>query len=156
MKKSKYKEFKQGIYKPINKDKCLNKGDIIYRSQLEFRLMRMCDKNPSVLEWSSESVIIPYKNPIKGTISRYFMDAYIKLNTPSGPKKFLVEIKPDRQTKPPTASNKKKKSTILYENATFAVNSAKWEAAKQFARNKGMEFLIITEKDLDKMESNHN
>jgi hypothetical protein len=150
--KKKFKEYKQGVYKPTNPDKCLNKSDIIYRSHLEFRLMRMCDKNPIVLEWSSEKVIIPYNNPIKGTISRYYVDAYIKLNTPSGPKKYLIEIKPDRQTRPPVPSKRKKDSTILYENATFAVNSSKWEAAKQFAKNKGMEFMIITEKDLDKME----
>jgi hypothetical protein len=150
--KKKFKEYKQGIYKPINPDKCLNKSDIIYRSHLEFRLMRMCDKNPIVLEWSSEKVIIPYNNPIKGSISRYYVDAYIKLNTPNGPKKYLIEIKPERQTKPPVPSKRKKTSTVLYENATYAVNSSKWESAKQFAKNKGMEFMIITEKDLDRME----
>lgn len=150
--KKKFKEYKQGIFKPINADKCLNKTDIIYRSHLEFRLMLMCDKNPLVLEWSSEKVIIPYNNPVKGKVARYYMDAYIKLNTPNGPKKYLIEIKPERQTLPPTLSKRKKPSTVLYENATYAVNISKWAAAKQFAKNKGMEFMLITEKDLDKME----
>lgn len=152
MKKSKYSEFKQGIFKPTNPDKCLNKAEIFYRSHLELRLMKMCDKNPVVLEWSSESVIIPYKNPVKNTVSRYFVDAYIMLNTSEGPKKFLIEIKPEKQTKPPVPSKRKSTKTILYENATWAVNKKKWEAAKQFAKKKGMEFMIITEKDLDNME----
>lgn len=149
----KFKEFKQGVFRPLNINKCLNKTDIIYRSHLEFRFMKMCDKNPLVLEWSSESIIIPYQNPIKRTVSRYFVDAYLKLKTPDGDKKFIVEIKPERQVSAPVPSNRKKKSTILYENAVYAINKSKWEAAKKFAKNKGMSFLIITEKDLDSMES---
>ena len=122
---AKYKPYKQGIFKPINREKCLNKTEVVYRSHMEFRLMKMCDKNPSVLEWSSEAVIVPYSNPIKGKLCRYYIDAYIKLQTNSGPKQFLVEIKPERQTKPPVPSKRKKKTTILYENATWAVNERK-------------------------------
>ena len=84
--------------------------------------------------------------------ARYYMDAYIQLETPQGPRKFLVEIKPLRQTQAPVPSKRKKKSTILYENAMYAVNKEKWAAAKEFAKKRGMEFLIITEKDLDRME----
>lgn len=151
-KKSKYAEFKQGIFKPKNTEKCLNKSDIIYRSHLEFRLMRMCDLNPLVLEWSSETVIIPYYNPVKNSLARYFVDAYIVLNTADGPKKYLVEIKPEKQTKPPVPSKRKSNKTVLHENATWAVNNKKWEAARQFAKKRGMEFIIITEKDLEIME----
>lgn len=150
--KKKFREFKQGIYKPMNPEKVKNKSEIVYRSHLEFRLMKMCDKNSAVLEWSSESVIIPYFNPVKGRKARYYMDAYIMLETPQGAKKFLVEIKPERQTKPPVPSKRKKRSTVLYENAMYAVNKEKWAAAKDFAEKRGMEFLIITEKDLDRME----
>lgn len=148
----KYKQFRQGIFKPLNKEKCLNTSQIEYRSHLEFRMMKMCDKNPNVLEWSSEQVIIPYMNPVKQKVCRYFVDAYIKLRTPSGDKKYLVEIKPHRQTEAPTKSNKKKKSTILYENAAFAINTSKWEAAKQFCKKKGMDFIILTEIDIDRLE----
>jgi hypothetical protein len=77
--------------------------------------MKMCDKNPLVLEWSSECVIIPYENPIKEKVCRYFIDAYIQLNTPTGPKKFLVEIKPERQTEKPTPSKRKKSSKEIPE-----------------------------------------
>lgn len=150
----KFREFKQGLFKPINPSKCLNKSDITYRSHMEFRFMKMCDKNPLVLEWSSESIIIPYHNVVKNKVCRYFVDAYVKIQTPQGEKQFIIEIKPERQTEKPKASNRKKKSTIIYENAMYAVNTKKWEAAKQFARKRGMEFLIITEKDLEKMEGN--
>ena len=136
--KKKYKEFKQGIFKPRNPDKCLNKKEISYRSHLEFRFMKMCDKNPIVLEWSSELVIIPYENPAKGKVCRYFVDAYVMFDTPDGNQKFLIEIKPKRQTEKPTPSKRKKKSTVLYENIMWEINKKKWEAAEQFAKNKGM------------------
>jgi len=63
-------------------------------------------------------------------------------------KSYLVEIKPYSQTKPPKESKRKKKTTILYEKITYAVNQAKWDAAKQYAAKKNMEFLILTEREL--------
>lgn len=152
MAKKKFKEYRQGIFKPLNPEKCLNTGQIVYRSHLEFRFLKMCDKNSLVVEWSSEAVIIPYNNPVKGRLARYYIDAYLKMKTPDGFKKFLIEIKPEKQTKAPTVSKRKKKSTVLYENAMYAVNTKKWEAAEEFAKKRKMQFMIITEKDIDKME----
>lgn len=152
MSKNKYKKFKQGIFKPINVSKCLNTSNVEYRSQLEFRLLRICDNNDAVISWSSESVIVPYMNPIKGKVCRYYIDAYIKLQTPNGPKEFLIEVKPYRQTLKPTPSKRQKETTIIYEAATYAINQAKWDAARQFANSKNMEFMIMTEEDISKLE----
>ena len=80
-----YREFKQGIFKPVNHKKCLNKTDVVYRSFLEARLMKLLDKNSNVIEWSSEQVIIPYKHPQKSKMegkpvyARYFVDFFIHL-----------------------------------------------------------------------------
>jgi len=64
--------------------------------------MKWCDTNTSVLEWGSETMIIPYKSPVDNKIHRYFVDFYIRVkdrhNTIS---KYLVEIKPEKFTKPP-------------------------------------------------------
>ena len=60
-----------------------------------------------------------------------------------------VEIKPYKQTIPPDNSSRKKKSTLLYEHKTYAVNQAKWEAARKVADKKGMEFIILTENELN-------
>lgn len=145
-------DYKQGIFYPKNTQKCLNKiGDIIFRSFLEFKVMNVCDLNPNVLEWSSEKHIIPYYHPLEKRIARYYVDFYIKLQTPTGIRKCIVEVKPERQTKPPVPSPRKKMSTILYENVQYTINQAKWEAAKQYAKNKGLEFLLLTEEDIDKL-----
>ena len=113
--------------------------------------MVWADKNARVVEWGSENVVIPYVSPIDEKIHRYFMDLYIKIKENNTIKKYLVEIKPDKQTRAPKASKKKKESTVIYEQATWAVNQAKWEAAKQFAKKYNMDFIIITELDLEKM-----
>ena len=38
---------------------------------------------------------------------------------------------------------------VRHELAMWAINQAKWKAAKQFANNNGMKFMIITELDLE-------
>lgn len=145
------KPYKQGIYRPIYPSKCKNSGSITYRSNLERLFMIWCDKNARVVEWGSENVIIPYISPVDEKVHRYFMDMYVKIREKDTVKKYLVEIKPDKQTRAPKVSKKKKESTIIYEQATWAVNQAKWEAAKQFAKKYNMDFIIITEIDLGKM-----
>ena len=45
-------------------------------------------------------------------------------------------------------SNKKKRSTVLYENLMYHQNQCKWKAASEYAAKKGMKFIILTEKFL--------
>lgn len=157
-KKRTYREFRQGIFKPLNKEKCLNKTPVIFRSYLEARLFKILDSNPNVINWSSEQTIIPYVHPIRTkqtgqkTFARYFVDVYMEMKIGEANKKFIVEIKPHSQTLPPVISKKKKESTILYENSMYAINTSKWEAATAYAKKKGYTFLIITEKNLDFLE----
>ena len=153
-KKRTFKEFKQGVFKPVNKKKCLNKGEIIYRSGLEMKVMFELDKNPNVIEWNSEGTIVPYIKPTTGQPARYFVDFYMKVKMQDGNmKKFLIEVKPHKQTMLKEHGNSKP-STILYDQIQFAINTAKWEAAKLYCKKKGdMEFLLMTEKDIDKLKS---
>lgn len=142
--------YKQGFFTPVNKNKCLNKeGFCIYRSALEMKLMINLDKNPNILEWSSEATIIPYDNPVSGNVNRYFVDFYMKVQTPNGIKKFLVEVKPARQTVAPLNSSKAKPSTKAYAAMQYAINTAKWESAKNYCKKKGMEFKILTEEHIE-------
>lgn len=150
-KKRTFREFKQGIYKPTYKEKCVNKEPVVYRSMLECRAMRFFDNSPNVLKWGSETVIIPYKKMDR--MARYFVDIYAEMKIGEEVKKFLIEIKPFSQTQKPIPNNRKKKSTILYESLQWAINSAKWEAAEKFAKLKGMTFLVITEKNIEQLES---
>ena len=146
----KNRNYSQGIYTPKNPQKYKGSVPIIYRSKLELTSMRYLDNNPNILTWGSESVVIPYQSPKDGKIHRYFVDLVASLrDSKDGQiKKLLIEVKPEKQTKPPTITNKKKQSTILYEKVTWAVNQAKWEAARAWCKNKGYIFIILNEKHI--------
>jgi hypothetical protein len=128
------------------------KGDptnIIYRSLWERNCMRYFDQNPSVLGWSSEELVVPYKSPIDGRWHRYFPDFVIKVQNKYGKTETIViEVKPYNQTKEPT-----KKSRItrqyLYEVQTWGINQAKWKAAQDYCDDRKWKFMILTEKELN-------
>lgn len=139
----------KGRFKPKNPKKY--KGDptnIIYRSLWERKLMAHLDENESVLMWSSEEVIIPYRSPLDNRIHRYFPDFYVKAVDANGTlKEMLIEVKPKKETVEPT---KKKKITKQYitEVTTWGKNQAKWAAAREYCSDRGWEFRLMTEKEL--------
>jgi hypothetical protein len=118
--------------------------NIIMRSSWETRFASWCDKNPSVLKWNSEETVIPYRCPTDNRIHRYFVDFKITVSTG---KTYIVEVKPAAQTQPPIYPGRQTQRYIT-ESLTFMKNKAKWEAAIEFARDRGWEFKIITEKEL--------
>jgi hypothetical protein len=148
-KKYKHTPYKQGIYKPVDRTKYAGRKLPQYRSSWELKFFQWCDKNVNVIEWSSESVIVPYKSPVDNRYHRYFVDSKLTLREGEELVRYLVEIKPSQQTKPPVESSRKKKSTILYERVTYAVNQAKWAAAEKYAEGKNMKFIILTENELN-------
>ena len=95
-----YKETYKGRYRVSYPKKY--KGDlkeIVYRSSWELKFMKWCDFNKNVLEWGSETTIIPYRSPVDSKIHRYFVDFYIKVKSKDGKVgKYLVEIKPEKFT----------------------------------------------------------
>lgn len=141
------RHFMQGRYHPRNPEKY--KGDvsnIVFRSSWERAVMVLADLNPSIIEWSSETVIIPYISPVDGRAHRYFMDFWMKVKQHDGSEKvFLIEVKPKSQTKPPKRTKKKKEETFLTEVRTWSVNRAKWKAAEEYCTQRGWEFKIWTE-----------
>lgn len=137
----------KGVYVPRYPNKYVgDANNIVFRSSWERGFMRYCDETPGVLRWSSEELRIAYVSPIDGKLHTYFPDFAIEIKTLAGVKKFVVEIKPFRQTKPPEPRRKTKK--FLMEAATFAVNQAKWQAAKEFCDTQGWTFLVLTEREL--------
>jgi hypothetical protein len=142
-------EWLKGKYTPRNPRKY--KGDItkiVYRSSWERVFMVWCDNDPDILAWSSETVIIPYLDPIKETQRSYHVDFRIVAKTPDGPKVSLVEIKPYKQTMKPRPNKNKSEKTMLNEAMTWMTNEAKWKAARVFCKALGWEFHIITEREL--------
>jgi hypothetical protein len=103
--------------------------------------------NDKIVEWGSEEFFIPYRSPIDGKIHRYFPDFYVKVKTNTGPKKWVVEVKPKIQCSPPRTPKRKTKKYIN-EVRTFAVNEAKWMNAKEWCKDRNMEFIILTEVEL--------
>lgn len=144
-----HKATYKGRYKVINSSKY--KGDptnVIYRSSWELKFMKWCDSNHSVLEWGSETVIIPYRSPVDLKIHRYFVDFFISVKQKDGRVvKYLIEIKPERFTKPPEIPQRKTKR-FIDEVFQYGVNEAKWKSANEFCNDRGYKFLILTEKDL--------
>jgi len=144
------KKFYQGYYNPKFPQKYVGKLDnIIYRSGLELKLFRWADNNPNVLEWNSEEIAIPYFDSVQNKNRKYFIDAYVKIKEGSNIKKYLIEVKPYKQTQEPKATRNKKKSNLLYEQVAWRNNCDKWKYAKEFAKKNDMDFIIITEKELN-------
>ena len=141
-------EYHQGKFVPRNPSKYIgNVNDICYRSGWERKFMIWCDTTPSVLSWGSEEVVIPYISPVDNRPHRYFVDFIIKYKTSTGEiKKALVEIKPKAQTMLP--KQRKRTQRYLEEVKTYAVNQAKWKYADEWAKDRGIEFRILTEKEL--------
>ncbi len=114
--------------------------------------MVFCDNNSNVLKWASEELSIPYFSPIDNRMHLYYVDFIIEVKAADGKvKTYLVEIKPERQTKQPKDSQNKSKRTFLKEMSTWTINNRKWQAAEKFAKENNWEFKIITEKTLGKM-----
>jgi hypothetical protein len=135
----------QGKYQPKNPEKYKgNPSNIIYRSSWELRVFNYMDKNPDVVKWASEEVVIPYKSPIDGRWHRYFPDVWMK--TKNGDV-YLIEIKPFKETHEPKRRSRVTKK-YLYEVKTWGINSAKWAAAREYCADRNWHFKIITEKEL--------
>lgn len=139
----------KGKYSPSYPQKY--KGDptnIVYRSLWERKFMKYCDLNENILEWGSEEIALPYRSPIDNRIHRYFPDFYIKVKEPTGQiKKYIIEIKPKKQTIEPKVQKRKTKSYI-YEVVEYAKNQAKWKAAEEFCKDRMWEFKVLTEDEL--------
>ena len=127
------------------------KGDptnIIYRSLWERKFMVYCDKNESILEWASEEISIPYRSPIDNRVHRYFPDFYMKVKERGGKvKRYVIEVKPAKQTKPPVKPKRQTKGYIR-EAYEYAKNQAKWKMAKEVCADRQWEFKVVTEKEL--------
>jgi len=136
-------------YKPSYPEKYQgNPNNIICRSSWERKFCRWCDLNKSIVSWASEEFSIPYVSPVDNRVHRYYPDYLIKVKESTGKiKTYVIEVKPKKQTTPPKRPKRQTKSYI-YECQMYAVNQAKWKAAKEFCLDNGVEFKIITENEL--------
>ena len=131
-----------GKYEIQNPAKYVGNGTPRYRSGWEFSFMRFCDNNDHILQWASESIAIPYRNPITGKMSQYIPDFLVsyrsKHNTMHAE---LIEIKPKKQSVIESKMNSR-------DRAVVAVNYAKWDQATKWCKRNGLSFRVITELDM--------
>lgn len=138
----------KGVYRPSNPKKYIGDAtNIVYRSMWERKMMVYLDSRETVLRWASEEIAVPYYNPVKKRVARYFPDFYVEYKQKGGGiKKCLIEVKPARETKPPVY--KRRTKNVMIAESLYTQNQAKWAACKEFCLDNGLEFKIMTEKEL--------
>ena len=136
-------KFSKGAYKLKYPEKYVGSTTPIFRSSWEVAVMRMCDENPSIQEWASEPVKIPYRDPLTGKQSVYVPDFLVTFVDRNQQKHAeLWEVKPANQ------QILEKVGKNPYNQAQFVKNQAKWAAASIWCRNQGIKFRILNEHDI--------
>lgn len=112
--------------------------------------MTTFDTNPNILTWASEEISIPYVSPVDGKFHKYFPDFLVELKTKRGNiETLLIEVKPSKQTvEPKKPKSGKMTRSYITEVKSYAVNTAKWEAAQKACEKMGWKFKILTEKEI--------
>jgi hypothetical protein len=137
----------KGVYAIQNPQKYKGDKPPVYRSSWEYEFMKVLDLTPGILEWSSESIQIPYMNPLTGRQTIYIPDFLIKLVQGGKVVTKLVEVKPVKETLAEYATSKNDAVVQLK-------NHAKWGAAMLWCERRSdgegnpVQFEIMTEQDM--------
>jgi len=133
----------KGLYEVAHKEKYIGKSRPIYRSSWELQFMRFCDNHTSITQWASEPLRIPYLHPFTGKKTTYVPDFLIQYQDKNGAVKTeVIEVKPASQAIREATGRSK------MNQAHYLVNQAKWAAAKDFCKQQGMLFRVITENEM--------
>lgn len=136
-------KFAQGRYELKNPDKYVGKKKPLARSSWEFVFMKMLDEHPSVQNWASESIQIPYRDPLTGKHTIYVPDFFIVYVDKNGSKHAeVVEVKPANQTFREAVGKN------AFRQAEYVKNLAKWEAANAWCKQQGIKFRVVNEGDI--------
>lgn len=135
--------FAQGKFQMKNPEKYAGLKTPTARSSWEFIFMRMLDEHPGVEKWASESIQIPYRDPLTGRQTIYVPDFFI-VYVDKDKKKHaeVVEVKPASQTL------REQVGKSLYNQEQYVKNLAKWEAANAWCRQQGIKFRVVNESDI--------
>jgi hypothetical protein len=135
-------KYSQGEFFPKNPQKLVGNAKPVYRSSWELAMMTFLDSHPSVIQWASESIKIPYVNPLTGKRSQYVPDFLVLYKDKNGKQHAeLVEVKPKKEALAENARSKRDKAFLM-------INTAKWGAAMTWCKKNGITFRLITEDQL--------
>ena len=144
------KKFASGSYLVENRTKYVGGKNPTYRSSWELAFMKMCDAHPNILKWASENVRIPYRSPMDGKYHNYTPDFMIQYTDRSGQTNVeLIEIKPSNQTTMENAKSSRNQIQV-------AINAAKWTAAQEWCKRKGIRFKVINEDQIFQTKKKRN
>lgn len=104
-------------------------AEMHYRSGLECKVYEILEAMPEVAAYEVEPISIPYL--FEGSQHHYFPDLRIRF---SDGRIAVWEIKPANQTDIPK-------------------NDAKWSAAEVYCKTRGWEFMVLTERGVDKLKA---
>jgi hypothetical protein len=136
-------KFAQGRFEMKHPEKYVGKKTPLARSSWEFVFMRMLDEHPGVQNWASESIQIPYRDPLTGKHTIYVPDFFINYVDKNGKKHAeVIEVKPQSQTL------REKVGKSLYNQEQYIKNLAKWEAAVAWCKQQGIKFRVVNEGDI--------
>lgn len=132
-------KYSQDNFIPKNPQKIVGNANPFYRSSWELTVMTLLDNHPNVIQWASESITIPYVNPLTGKRSMYIPDFFVLYKDKNGRERAeLIEVKPAKEAIAENAKSKRDK-------AALAVNTAKWAAAMTFCKKANINFRVLTE-----------
>jgi hypothetical protein len=135
-------KYHQGEFVPKNPQKLIGKQTVQYRSSWERTVMTLLDNHPNVIQWASESISIPYKNPLTGRNTVYIPDFLVLYQDKNGQKRAeIIEVKPSKEAIAENARSKKDKTALL-------LNTAKWGACMKYCKEHGLTFRILTENEI--------
>jgi len=135
-------KYSQGKYQIRNPEKYIGKKSPTYRSSWELTFMMFCDNNPAILQWASEAIQIPYRNPFTNKNTIYVPDFLIIYMDKFGKRHGeIIEVKPSKETMIESAKS-------MRDKAMIALNMCKWEAAQKFCAIKGLKFRVVNETDI--------
>jgi hypothetical protein len=136
-------KFAQGRFEMKHPDKYVGKKTPLARSSWEFVFMRMLDEHPGVQSWASESIQIPYRDPLTGRQTIYVPDFFIVYVDKNKQKHAeVVEVKPSNQTLREAVGKSQ------YNQQQYIKNLAKWEAAVAWCKQQGIKFRVVNEDDI--------
>ncbi len=136
-------KFAQGRFEMKNPDKYVGTKTPLARSSWEFVFMRTLDEHAGVEKWASESIQIPYRDPLTGKHTIYVPDFFVVYVDKNGTKHAeVVEVKPLSQTQLESVGKSQ------YNQQQYVKNMAKWEAATAWCKQKGIKFRVVNEGDI--------
>jgi hypothetical protein len=137
----------KGEFTPANARKYIGKYPIIYRSSWELTMMRKFDEHPNVIAWASETVSIPYQNPLTGKWSMYIPDFLVVYQDKNGMKRAeIIEVKPLKER--PDYQRKQGERLSERTKLAQAINAAKWTAAVKFCAKNHLSFRVASEDEM--------